>query len=93
MSDKKRNTFFHLIFCSRAKNGEKSFTFFYRTNSYYLLSLSVKKSFKKRITICVIFLSSPQLVSLGLSSLLSIGCGCAFFEWLINQATQIKERH
>jgi hypothetical protein len=29
MSDKKRNTFFHLIFCSRAKkNGEKKFYFF-----------------------------------------------------------------
>jgi hypothetical protein len=28
MSDKKRNTFVHFIFCSRAKNGEKKFNFF-----------------------------------------------------------------
>jgi hypothetical protein len=34
MSDKKRNTFFHRIFCSRAKNGEKKFYIFYRKNSY-----------------------------------------------------------
>ena len=31
-----------------------------------------------------------KLLSLGMSTLLSIGCGCAFLEWLLNQATSIK---
>ena len=41
------------------------------------------------------FISMPlslirKLLSLGISNLLSIGCGCAFLEWLLNQATRIK---